>query len=78
MKDNKETGGTGGRFPKRVRLQPQEDALVVRTGHEDDDEEREGDDGYGYPGNTDGYGGDEEAAVLNLRASGTAEVDGDR
>lgn len=51
---------------------------MVRTGQGDDDEERDGDDCYDFQDTADGYGGDEEAAVLNLRASGAAEVEGDR
>lgn len=84
IKDHKETGGTRGKYAKRVHYQPQEDVLAVGTGgQEDDDDEREEDEAYDYQGNThDGYDGSEHqaAGVLHLRASrpGAPDVGGDR
>ena len=83
IKDHKETGGTRGKYAKRVHYQPQEDVLAVRTGgQEDDDDEREDDEPDDYQGAAhDGYDGSEQAAgLLHLRASrpGAPEVGGDR
>jgi len=80
IKDQKETGGTRGKYPKRVHYQPQEDVLAVRTGQEDDDDEREDEEGYDYQGDAHGYDGEQAAGLLHLRAArpGAPEVGGDR